>query len=87
MPETRFADLVQKIKKTGNFDHPDFAQIGSLGESEGFDKKTVREAFFVARDIKTLEESELIDGGSGEEAGKTDPDEVLQATFSRGDEF
>lgn len=84
MSEPNFSDLVQRIKNTGNFDHPGLDKIDVIGRKSGFDQKASREAFFVARDLRTLEESEKLDGGSGDETKRTDPRQVLEATFSRG---
>ncbi len=84
MSEPNFNDLVKKIQEKGDFDHANLEEIDKIGKSEGFDQKTTRQAFFVARDISTLAEGEVIDGGTGSEIAKTDPKEVLQATFSKG---
>ncbi len=84
MTEPDFSELVGRMKQTGNFDHPDMDEIDSIGKKHGAGQKTSREAFFVARDIKSLEESEKLDGGTGKESRKVDPRAILEATFAKG---
>ena len=84
MSENNFDDLVRAIKGVGNFDHPDFDQIDSIGKKKGFNPGDARQAFFVARDLKTLEEAEMLDGGNGSETAKAKPSQVLATTFAKG---
>ena len=85
MAKNNLKALILRLKDVGNFDNPDFDDVDHIGKSYGFGKMESRQAFFAARDLATLGESERIDGGNGRETAKTNPLDVLEATFSRGE--
>lgn len=80
-----FNKLVMRILGIGNFDHPDLEGIDKIGQKMGLSQRSSRQAFFVARDKKTLIESEMLDGGSGKIAKQTKNKHILDATFSSGE--
>lgn len=80
-----FGRLVIRLLGMGNLDHPDLEKIDRIGQQMGLSQRETRQAFFVARDKNTLIESELIDGGTGKVAKRTNDKQILTATFSAGE--
>jgi hypothetical protein len=80
-----FGQLVINILGMGNLDHPDLEKIDAMGQKIGLSQRQTRQAFFVARDKKTLIESEWIDGGTGKSARRTNDTHILTVNQSHGE--
>ncbi len=76
--------LVKYFQTTCNFDHPDMGEVIRVGEKQGVNALAAGKAFFVARERASLHESELLDGGHGQETDRVKnygADSIYQMLF------
>lgn len=85
MSENKLRKLSSYFARRGNPDHIDMAEVDKISEQHGVDKFTGRQAFFAGRDLRTLEESETLDGGDGSETKRVSIKELIKTTFSKGE--
>ncbi|MFZ3301527.1 MAG: hypothetical protein WA152_02330 [Microgenomates group bacterium] len=83
MSEGILSSLAKLFANQGNTDHPDLEAVDSIALSKGADQLTGRKAFFAARDIRSLKESELLDGGDGSETENVDIEQLAEDTLRK----
>ena len=85
MSEGVFPKLARLFADRGNTDHVDMNQVDRVSADHGVDKVTGRKAFFAGRDLRSLRESEELDGGDGSEANKVNLRDLADTTLSKGE--
>ena len=85
MPEGIFHKLARHFADKGDTDNPNMDIHDVEAEKFGVDKRTGRTAFWTGRALKSLRESELLDGGDCSEANSVDLEELSKSTLSLGD--
>lgn len=60
-------------------------EVDKIASQGGADQNIGRKAFFAGRDLRTLKESEKLDGGDGSESKKVDLDDLAETTLSKGE--
>ena len=82
-----FNTLVHKILSgSHDYDHPDenaLSHVISEAESLGLQPLDGGQALLTAREIKSLQELEKLNGGGGEESAQIDPTEIRRTLFHR----
>lgn len=83
MNNSQFSEMVRLFKRKGNFDHPNMDNIVKEAKKRKMDPLETGRAFFVARDLETLEDIEKIEGGDGSESKKTNIRELEEVSFKK----
>jgi hypothetical protein len=76
----------------GNFDHnfdsPSFQdEISKVSKTYGLSLEDSGKAYFAARDVSSLIEGEKLDGGDGSTAKNLEAKDVMESTFSKGEDL
>lgn len=87
MAERELEDVVKYFLNRRNFDHTDMEKLDQISRELDITSFQYWQAFFVARDLSSLTENEILDGGTGTNTQSVDYHELLEATFSRGEGF
>ena len=85
MSEKIFSKLTNLFADKGNMDHTDMNEVDIVATKHGVDQITGRKAFFAGRDLRSLRESEVLDGGDGSEAKKVNLEDLVKTTLSKGE--
>ena len=83
MSEGIFSSLAKLFANRDNPDHVDMQEVDAISASKGADKLTGRRAFFAGRDLKSLKEAELLDGGDGSETDSVDIEQLAEDTLRK----
>jgi len=83
MSEGILSSLAKLFASRGNSDHFDLDEVDAIATSKGTDKLTGRKAFFAGRDLRSLNEAELLDGGDGSETDKVDIEQLAEDTLRK----
>lgn len=85
MGESDSVSFIQHLIESGtDFDHPDMDEIKLKANSFGMHNDIdIGQHFFVARELKSLQEDEQLHGGDGSEVKKITPRDILEMLFSK----
>lgn len=83
MNNSQFSELVKLFRGRRNFDHPNVDNLSKVAKKRKVDPLETGRAFFVARDLETLEDLEKLEGGDGSEVRKTNLRELEEVNFKK----